>query len=584
MIVYSAIAVFCLAAGAIAMWLFLSKRRETASVSAIPDDVSQSDSSSRPTLPEADGVRVRADTLPFTASVDVLARDLGVLLGDRAELTLLAIYGGRSADDDFRALVRAPVGREIDLPPSIPGKILSQLGDPKLVDHHELASGLRPGLPGLPPSVEAAVRDAERHAGAEQPVSPVPENPFAIDEEVVDPSVSVQRERARKEKKVNHPPPDPATIAARIAALPWRGPFGWSGIIVARPAGDDAGRSFRRLEGAIEEIGARLAVLCEMTRLSRNDPPPATAPPPLPAATAPPQSPVTPALALAERKVAELFLAARTGTDVLRAVLVVLSEGLRADRCYVVEVSGLRPSPVELERRRADVASAVGLDLGQEFLDAVRARAREGVGPARVDARNAAPLLPEHARAQLTLASQLAVPVFEKGRIVSVFVVDRIHSKDSWSDEEEAFADRVVARAATAHENLARLDSLAQQVAHAREEQEQISDAFEQLQAVVGALPDAMIGVDVDGRITYANRAAARFFRRPEFELIGSWLAEVSAEFEGIAWERALAAETSARYPVSFSKGPSTGSFEVVVAPGVGSPVFTRLIALREHR
>jgi PAS domain-containing protein len=187
-------------------------------------------------------------------------------------------------------------------------------------------------------------------------------------------------------------------------------------------------------------------------------------------------------------------------------------------------------------------------------------------------------------RKKLTLATQLAVPVFEKGRIVSLFVVDRIHTKESWTDEEEAFADRVVARAATAHENLARLDSLAQQVAHLREEEEQVSEAFEQLQAVVGALPDALIGVDDDGRITYANRAAARFFRRPEFELIGSWLAEVSAEFGGAVWERALATDSSDRYRASFTKGPSTGSFEVVVAPGVASPVFSRLIALRETR
>src|SRR6185369_11753175 len=101
-------------------------------------------------------------------------------------------------------------------------------------------------------------------------------------------------------------------------------------------------------------------------------------------------------------------------------------------------------------------------------------RAREGVGAAVANGSN--PLLPENARQILDPSAQLAVPVIEKGRAVLVFVAERVGSAETWTDEEVAFAEHVVARAATAYEQVARLDSLTQQVTHTRLEVEQMAD------------------------------------------------------------------------------------------------------------
>jgi PAS domain S-box-containing protein len=119
-------------------------------------------------------------------------------------------------------------------------------------------------------------------------------------------------------------------------------------------------------------------------------------------------------------------------------------------------------------------------------------------------------------------------------------------------------------------------------VAHAREGHEQLSGAFEQLQAVVAALPDGVLGIDGEGHITFANRGAARLTGRSELDLVGLWLAELAVELgsETQTWERALAASTIERHAALFKRAGGTDKVQLTVVPvGPGGP-FNRLIVM----
>jgi PAS domain S-box-containing protein len=222
--------------------------------------------------------------------------------------------------------------------------------------------------------------------------------------------------------------------------------------------------------------------------------------------------------------------------------------------------------------------------LGPRFVDEVRAHARDDFGAVVLTGSRAGELLTAEAFVRLRPSSQLAVPIVERGRTVAVFVAERDDSERGWSDAEVVFAERVVARAAAALAGVERLESLAQQVGHAREEQEQMEGAMRQLQAVVTALPDALVGVDAEGRITFANRAAGRLLGVAEFDLIGRWLAEVASELGGAAetWERVLAASSTERHTASLRRGAGTATVHVTVVPAPAPGVFDRLISLSD--
>lgn len=370
---------------------------------------------------------------------------------------------------------------------------------------------------------------------------------------------------------------------ARVAVAAWHGPFGWRGVAVGRPGA--AGDGLEQLERAIGTAGERLGAHCELAERSRRaEAAERRAAAAREAASAPPPPEAPSRLRRAEARLAEALQAPRREGDLVRATVSLLAEGLGTDRCYAVEIEGFRTRPIAVERRSEAAASAEGLDFGEGFLRAVRARTGQTIEAIALDAAGSAELVPEGARARLGPVSRMMLPVLEKGRIALVYVAEWIDLARRWSEEDVAFAERVVARSAVARERILQYEAIAGQAAHAREEQERVEEAHEQLQAIVAALPDAVVGIDADGRVTFVNRAAARLFGAAEFEIIGRWVAELAVEHGGDveAWERALAAETTERYATTLARG-GRRAVELTVVPGVASSVCSRLIALGER-
>ncbi len=541
-----------------------------------------------------------AEEVPYSASPDEFAVALRNLLSERTELELLAVYAGRGDEESLLACWREGAAHGHGLPAEAPSTLVLQLPGPTLVDAAELGRGLRPGLPPADPVIEATQVEAERIAEEKQVADSMFENPFELEDE----SLTESARQAPPMPPTGNGPAsesiDEAQIAARLVAVPWSGAFAWRGVLVARPGADPL-RHFEDAERVAASFGPRLAIHCELARAAKavvraENVRPVTefvlpvveehhAPielPPIPPPPVPTPSPAAARLHRAEVRMADALQSPRREPDLLRNAVGLLAEGLATDRCYVVEVEGLHTKPVMHERRSEAVGSALGLDLGAAFLSTVKSRSATTIKAIAMASGSSSELLSEEAATRLGPMSRVLVPVVEKGHISAVYVCEWIDPAKRLTDDDIAFAERVVARASVACERLHQYDALAQQAAHAREAQEEVEDALTQIQSLVSALPEALVGLDTEGKITFANRAAGRYFRKQEFELIGRSVVDLvrSAGGDAAAWERAIGATAADRFAATMTTTEGRSTIDITVVPGLQSAICDRLITL----
>lgn len=574
------VCVICLLAGAALGWL-LSRSRGSGGL----------------TVSGTDPWTLAAEAVPYGASLDEFSSALRSALGQHTDLVLLAVYAGREDDDALQAFWRHEAARGDGIPAVAPATLVLQLPGPTLVDSAELGKGLRPGLPPADPTIEATQLEDERIADERRVAESMFENPFELEDEALTESAVQAPPMPPSGNGQSAAPVDEAQLAARLLAVPWRGAFSWRGVFVARPGADplrhctDAGR-------AAATFGPRLAIHCEISRYSRalaraTEPRPAVerqqkvadephAPIELPPVPPPMPSPVAARLHRAEVRMADALQSPRREPDLLRNAVGLLAEGLATDRCYVVEIEGLHTKPVAVERRSEAVASAAGLDFGSQFLSAVRSRSSTTIKAIVMASGSSGELLSEEVSTRLGPMSRVVVPVIEKGHTSAVYVCEWIDPAKRLTDDDIAFAERVVARAAVACERLHQYDALAQQAAHAREAQEAVEDALVQIQSLVAALPEALVGLDTDGRIAFANRAAGRYFHKQEFELIGRSVVDLvrSSGGDASAWERAINAPATDRFAAAIATPDGRSTVDITVIPGLQSAICDRLVTL----
>lgn len=578
-----AVGVVCLAAGVAMGWLVARLRGSSAAGGR-----------------QTDHWKAAADAVPYSASPDEFAVALRNILDQHTDLTLLAVYAGQGDDESLWAFWRDESARNDGMPAAAPATLILQLPGPTLVDTAELGRGLRPGLPPADPTTEATQLEAERLADEQRVADSMFENPFELEDEALTQSVVQAPPMPPTWNGTGVEQIDDAQLAARLIAVPWSGAFSWRGVLVARP-GADPMRHFADVGHAAASLGPRLAVHCELSRAAKaavraSEIRPVTefvlpiaeerhAPielPPVPPPPVPVPSPVAARLHRAEVRMADALQSPRREPDLLRNAVGLLAEGLATDRCYVVEIEGLHTKPVAHERRSEAVASANGLDFGTHFLSNVRSRSATTIKAIVVQSGHSGELLSEEVSTRLGPMSRVLIPVVEKGHVSAVYVCEWIDPAKRLTDDDIAFAERVVARASVACERLHQYDALAQQAAHAREAQEEVEEALTQIQSLVSALPEALVGLDTEGKITFANRAAGRYFRKQEFELIGRSVVELvrSAGGDAAVWERAIAATAADKFVATMMTTEGRSTVDITVVPGLQTAICDRLVTL----
>jgi PAS domain-containing protein len=523
-------ALCCFGAGVTLAWLLFS-RRASAREPVAPAE-SRLESAVRPGAP-----------------IDEIAEVLGASLVRRGGMRLVAIYAARDGEQTLDAIWRARTAEARELPAGAPAAILSRTVPSLVVG----ASDLARTLGGDTGEAVAAPAEAPRRRPFELATEGAP--PDAYDAES---------------------PPSLDAAISRAAVVRWQGTPGWDGVAVV--GGQDlAPGAIASAELVIASASDALGAACEIaTYVARAE----AAERELDRLAAAPQiSRVEERRLHAERRMVEALQSPRRTSDLIRNVVALLAEGLGADRCYAVEVDGFHTLPIAHERRTEAAGSVVGLDLGRSFLDAVAARSGPTIKAITLDASHAAELVDDASRSHLGSVSRMVLPVPEKGRIVLVYVAEWIDLAKRWDEADVAFAERLVARSVVARERILQTEALATQSAHVLEVRERVEQALDQLQAIVDALPEAVVGVDDRDRVAFANRAAATLFGHTELELIGTPVADLPLAGAGRdEWARLLAARTPER--LALGRGSDGHPLEVTIVPRLESAICAKLLTI----
>lgn len=249
----------------------------------------------------------------------------------------------------------------------------------------------------------------------------------------------------------------------------------------------------------------------------------------------------------------------RSGEEVKEAVVEVLGHALGASRVIVVEFDDeAKPQPVTQEYRQSAVKSAVGATFTDGLVSRLSA---EGNGnPIAISDAKAQSLMGPETAEDLGVLSELILPIRVEGKTRAIIYVHQCDREREWDKEEIDFADRVVRQLSLSLANLRSLEAAYGDAEKSR------ADA-RQSEGITSALPEIVIGLDRDGKLSYFNAAAAEKLELSDSDLQRAILeTQAHAKLEQPAWERLLACETVIRLDAKISVASQGEAVPVSVA------------------
>lgn len=190
----------------------------------------------------------------------------------------------------------------------------------------------------------------------------------------------------------------------------------------------------------------------------------------------------------------------RSAEEVKEAVVEVLGHALGASRVLVAEFNEQdQPQAVSHEYRQPSVKSALGATFGVAL--AARLGAADGGQPIAISDSTTESLIGVEAAAEFDILSELAMPIRADGKVRAITYVHQCDRVREWDEEEIEFADRVVRQMSLSLSNLRVLGSAFDNAKRAQ------ADAG-QAKEMAAALPEALIGLDSEGKLSYFNVAA----------------------------------------------------------------------------
>ena len=191
-----------------------------------------------------------ADRVPITRNPTAVAQQITSLLSEYISMSVLAVYSGHLSDRSFRDLLSSVEGSGSGLPDSVSASSLMEHARPAIVRLATI-TGLESGDVSVPAEPAIALVSEEHPAEVEQAADfldageaaetqqqsdvPVVEEPRSEDAEQRPEEETAGADRVEESK--TRVQSDDHVTATRggdyVMILPWRGPFGWNGLIVA---------------------------------------------------------------------------------------------------------------------------------------------------------------------------------------------------------------------------------------------------------------------------------------------------------------------------------------------------------------
>jgi GAF domain-containing protein len=197
----------------------------------------------------------------------------------------------------------------------------------------------------------------------------------------------------------------------------------------------------------------------------------------------------------------------RSPEEIKEAVVEVLGHALGASRVLVVEFDERgQAEQVKHEYRQPSAKSAIGASFGAAL--AARVAASLGPQPIAISDSKEHSLVGSETAAEFGVLSEMAVPIRVDGKTRAIIYVNQCDRVREWDEEEIEFAERVVRQLSLSLSNLRALELAFSDAHQARAEARRASKGSASAEAMLAELPEMIIGLDGEGRVTFFNAAA----------------------------------------------------------------------------
>jgi GAF domain-containing protein len=247
----------------------------------------------------------------------------------------------------------------------------------------------------------------------------------------------------------------------------------------------------------------------------------------------------------------------RTPEEVIEAGVEVLGHVLGVSRALIVPLDeGGNPQPVLHEFRDGDTESATGAVFTRDIVE--QFGPGEGEPIAINDSRERS-LAGGEAASSLHILSEMAAPVRIDDRLLAIIHLHQCDRPREWQRDEVEFLDRVARQISLSLLNVRTLDNATREAQTVKEELRRATEAGGRAQAIVSALPEALLGIDRHGKLTFFNAAA-----RDRFKLGNEHLGAKVSSLEPLTlsdqsyWDQVVGSEGPVHFTSGLTRVPRT--------------------------
>ncbi|HKG23167.1 MAG TPA: GAF domain-containing protein [Blastocatellia bacterium] len=246
----------------------------------------------------------------------------------------------------------------------------------------------------------------------------------------------------------------------------------------------------------------------------------------------------------------------RSPAEVMDATVEVLGHALGVSRAIVVEFDEQgRAAPITHEYLSPNVSSSKGMELPADFLQRLSTESPDG-GPLIVEDSRSKSLIGSELADRLPVLSELAVPFQVEGRIRGIIYLHQTDRVRDWHPDEVEFADRVARQLALSFSNALEIETTSRARDTAADEARKASEIASRAQGVINALPEVVLGLDREGRLTFFNQIAREWMGLKQDDLghVVEMMESLSMSDDGM-WETIIASRSPARLESRLKKG-----------------------------
>ncbi|GEM_PF-1659188 len=201
----------------------------------------------------------------------------------------------------------------------------------------------------------------------------------------------------------------------------------------------------------------------------------------------------------------------RSRDELLEAAVEVLGHALGLSRAAAITLTDAgQAEPIRIEYRGEGVRSAVGAVFAGEVILKLLSATQNG-DPVSISDSRAGSLMNAEMVSALQVVSEMIIPLKVEGQPRAFICLHQCDRQKVWGEDETEFAARVGRQLSLSLANMRALMRASGEAQAAREEIRRAHESIAQSQGIINNMPEAVLCLDAEGRMTFYNAAARQW-------------------------------------------------------------------------